>query len=599
MIKNKILMGMGALSLIAGDLMMASESARVLDTVTQQRLESIDPLMNTVLETSQIPGIAIGIVMDGKVILTKGYGVRHLSEGLPVTEHSLFAIGSCTKAFTTFALGQLVDEGMIAWDDPVIKYIPEFRLQDIYATHHLTIKDLVTHRSGLPRHDLVWYNSSVSRLEFLKRLQHLEPTCGIREKFQYNNLMYTVAGLVIERVTGQTWEEIIQTRIFDVIGMNLSNSSVDDSQKSSDYACGHSERDEQIEVIPFRNLSNMGPAGSINSSVSDMVKWIQLQLSEGTLEGKHLINKTTLQEMHVAQMPTPSRFFEEDPYLFSYGLGWLIGLHKGRYTVTHGGGIDGFISSIVLFPQEKIGVVVLTNSDSHALFPKSIAYGIADLLMGMEEDQWLTRTKEKEKQIKSLKEENEDALTEAVAVRPFEDYVGEFENPGYGTVKISLNQDTLIASLNEISYVLNHKCYDHFTMSVNLVKTVKFNCSFNSNASGEIAELQIALESLLPPIVFKRKTPTELFDTEYLKKFVGVFECPVFSIDIALKKGRLTATVPGQPSCELKPEKSNLFSLKELPDCILQFIVGTDGRVSKLQLQQAGQTFSLQIKGKD
>src|SRR5579871_1105072 len=181
-----------------------------IDSVIQQRLEKIDPMINKVLEISQIPGISVGVVVDGKVAFTKGYGVRNFSETAPVTENSLFAIGSCSKAFTTLALGQLVDEGTIAWDDPVIKYIPEFRLHDMHATHHLTIKDLVTHRSGLPRHDFVWYNSKCSRLELLKRLQHLEPTSDIREKFQYNNLMYAVAGLVIERLTSQTWEEFIQ-----------------------------------------------------------------------------------------------------------------------------------------------------------------------------------------------------------------------------------------------------------------------------------------------------------------------------------------------------------------------------------------------------
>jgi len=413
--------------------------------------------------------------------------------------------------------------------------------------------------------------------------------------------MYAVAGLVIERLTGQTWEEFIQNRIFDPISMNLSNFSVNDSQQSNDYASPHSERNEKIEVIPFRNVSNMGPAGSINSSAADMVKWVQLQLLEGTVEDKHLINKATLQEMHIIQMPMPPLPSEETPYMFGYGLGWMTGLYKGHYTVAHGGGIDGFISSVVLFPKEKIGVVVLTNSDSHGLFPQSAAYGIADLFMGIEDDQWLSRAEEKEKQMKALlkKAENEDTLTEGVAVRPFENYVGEFENPGYGAVQVSFDQDALMASHNEISYALKHKCYDHFTVSAKLIETQKFNCSFISNASGEISELQIAIEPQLPPIIFKRKPATELLATDYLKKFAGVFECPVFSMDIALKKGRLTATVSGQPSCELKPEKPNVFSLKELPDCILQFIVGMDGAVSELQLQQVGQTFSLKAKAAD
>jgi hypothetical protein len=315
--------------------------------------------------------------------------------------------------------------------------------------------------------------------------------------------MYAVAGLVIERLTGQTWEEFVQNRIFDPICMNLSNFSVDDSQQSNDYASPHSERNEKTEVIPFRNISNIGPAGSINSSASDMVKWIQLQLSEE----EHLIKKDTLQEMHVVQMAMPSPHSNEAPYLFGYGLGWMTGLYKSHYTITHGGGIDGFISSIVLFPKEKIGIVVLTNSDSHGDFPSRAAYAIADLLMGIEDEEWLSQVEEKEKQMKALlkKAENEDTCTDAVTAHPFESYIGEFENSGYGTVTISLDHDTLIAIHNEIVYDLKHKCYDHFIMSEKIIESQKCNCSFISNASGEITELQIAIEPLLSPIIFKRK----------------------------------------------------------------------------------------------
>ncbi len=600
--KNKFLSVFGALSLVGGGLAVASQPLQVIevsaDSLIQEKLGQIDYLMNKALDTLHIPGAAVGIVVDGKVVFTKGYGLRDQSNQLPVTENTLFAIGSCSKAFTVLALGQLVDEGTIAWDDPVIKYIPEFRLHDIHATHHLTIRDLVAHRSGLPRHDFVWYNSKFPRAEFLNRLPYLELTSGLREKFQYNNLMYAVAGLVIERVTGQVWEEFVQEHIFEPLSMNHSNFSVDHSQKTSDFASPHTEENDQVEIIPFRNLSNIGPAGSINSSVADMAKWVQLQLSEGDLEGKHLINKATLKDMHVVHMPIHSPLFEESPYLFGYGLGWMTGLHKGRYTVTHGGGIDGFISSVVLFPKEKIGVVILTNSDSHGLFPSSAAYGIADLLMGEEDEQWLSRVEEKEKQMKALpkKAKGEDVTTKATVVRSFDNYIGEFEHPGYGTVQISLDKDELIASYNEIPYRLKHTCYDHFTGQAKLVKAQEFNCSFICNALGEIAEFQIAVEPLLPPIVFKRKAATELLNTDYLKKFTGTFECPVFPMDIALKKGHLVATVPGQPAYELKPEKPNLFSLKELSDCSLQFIEEADGTISELQFHQAGQTFSLQIK---
>lgn len=595
MVKNILFVGIGALSMVGANC-VAAEPTQVTDATIQQRLEKIDPLMNRALKTLKIPGMAIGVVVDGKVVFTKGYGIRDFSDPLPVTEDTLFAIGSCSKAFTTFALGQLVDEGTLAWDDPVIKYLPEFRLKDIHATHHLTIRDLVTHRSGLPRHDLAWYNSTFSRKEILDRLPHLEPTCDLREKFQYNNFMYGVAGLVIERVSGRTWEEFVHERIFTPLGMNRSNFSVEISQQADDFAAPHTEKNEKIEVIPFRNISNLGPAGSINSSIEDMMKWVELQLSDG----KQLIQKETLKDMHLVHMPMHSPILEE---AFGYGLGWFTALHEGHYIVAHGGGIDGFISMVTLYPKEKLGVVVLTNSDSHGLFPTMAAYGIADLLLGKEDDLWLSKVEEKEKQMKELMKQSgsiEETISEATLLHSPDQYIGEFEHPGYGSIKIDLNQGVLVASHNDIRYRLSHTGYDHFNLSMeSREESQKIGGSFVSNRSGDISELHISFEAQLAPIIFKRKVSNELIAADYLKNFIGVFECSLFSMEIALKGGHLTATVPGQPSCEMKPEKKNLFSIKELPGCSIQFVMGPDQLASELQLRQAGQTFSLKPKAED
>ena len=590
-----------ALSFLGGNLLAASEPSqetKLVSVVSQEKLNEIDSLMSKALETLRIPGFAVGIVVDGQVAFTKGYGVRNYSDQSPVSENTLFAIGSCSKAFTTFALGQLVDEGSISWDDPVIKHLPEFRLHDIHATHHLTIRDLVTHRSGLPRHDFVWFNSKFPRHEILNRLQYLEPTYDLREKFQYNNLMYAVAGLVIERVSGQSWEEFVGDRIFKPLGMTRSNFAVEQSQKSDDFATPHTEKNEQIEVIPFRELSNIGPAGSINSTAENMARWVQLQLSQGDFQGEHLINAETLKDMHVVHMPVPSQMIA-GMFGFGYGLGWFTGLHKGHYVVAHGGGIDGFISEVLLFPEEKIGVVVLTNSDSHFLFSHTAALEIANLLVGKESDEWLSKLADKEKQMKELVEKAGDTqgpISESIAFRSSEQYIGEFEHPGYGVIRISLDGDELVVSHNEIVYLLKHTCYDHFIGSAKLREAQKFGCFFICNPSGEITEFHVAIEPSLSPIVFKKKASNELLASDYLKKFTGTFECSVFSMEIALKKGRLTATVPGQPSCEMKPEKPNLFSLKELPNCSLQFITESDGIISELQLHQAGQTFTLKAK---
>lgn len=460
--------------------------------------ENLDLFVSKALEKFDIPGASIGIVMNGEVVLAKGYGMRDLAAGLPVTEDTLFAIGSCSKAFTTFVLGQMVDEGKIAWDDLVIKHLPGFRLQDAHATDHMTIRDLLTHRSGLPRHDFVWYNSKIPRGEFLKRLPHLPFSYDLRAKFQYNNLMYVVAGLLIEKVTGLTWEEAVQSRIFAPLGMDNSNFSVDQSQLSNDFAQPYAEEQGAMRLISFQNISNIGPAGSINSSASQMVKWIQLQLSDG----KGLIKNTTLQEMHLIQTPVQAQHAtspDESPYIFGYGLGWLTGWYKGDYTVMHTGGIDGFRSAIVLLPQKKMGIVVLTNSDKHKIFATRAAYAIIDQVMGREEDSWLIQVEEQEKSKALTKQEIEILLPSKL---PLECYAGEFENPGYGTMQLFLDGNDLFAIFNDETYILTYKNNGNFIASMKKKNSNKFECSFND----EVSEFRISFESSVPPIIFKRTT---------------------------------------------------------------------------------------------
>ena len=235
-------------------------------------LIGFDSFVNEAIKAWEVPGLALGIVKDGRIILAQGYGFRDIEGKLPVTPKTLFAIGSCTKAFTTFVMGTLVDEGKLDWDAPVRNYIPEFRMYDRVATELMTPRDLVTHRSGLPRHDLVWYNATISRKKIVDRLPYLVPSETFRSKFQYNNLMFMTAGYLVERVTGQSWEDTVRHRIFEPLGMTGSNFSVKDSQKTADFAKPYADRDDKVVEVPFRDISNAGPAGSINSNVEDMAR---------------------------------------------------------------------------------------------------------------------------------------------------------------------------------------------------------------------------------------------------------------------------------------------------------------------------------------
>ena len=507
----KLIATLSLLSLIGSSFAINSD-APALKTPKMQspidKLEGLDSLIYRALETFQIPGAAVGIIIDGNVVLAKGYGFRDQAKRLPVTEKTLFGIGSCTKSFTTNVLAQLVDEGKINWDDPVIKHIPEFRLKDEYATYHVTIRDLLTHQSGLPRHDLLWYNSSLSRNDLLNRLQYLDLSTDLRGKFQYNNLMYVMTGVLIERVTGQSWEEAIKSRVFNPLGMNSSNLSVLESQKSDDFSLPYQKKFGSLQAIPFKDVSVLGPAGSINSNIVDMMKWIGFQMSEGTIEEKPLLKKETLQEMHTPQV-TFRKFPEETSEMFGYGLGWMVGIHEGSYFVGHPGGVDGFISSTGFLPKEKIGVVVLTNSDSSMVFADNLADAIFDRILGIEnDDDWLAPKEQRNNKVRIVSQENQEKNEQLSlsTARPFSDYIGIFEHPGYGTVRVHTEDDALFASYDTLSIPFFHKCYDHFIGAVHCFLDMDYNCFFVRDQFGDVTELHIPMEPAVEPIVFKRRT---------------------------------------------------------------------------------------------
>ncbi|MGQ9471397.1 MAG: serine hydrolase domain-containing protein [Candidatus Aminicenantales bacterium] len=252
-----------------------------LDPKLTEKLKKCRLFLNAQMKQWEVPGMGVGAVKNGQVILAEGFGYRNLAQKLPVTPNTLFAIGSATKAFTTMGLGLLVEEGKIEWDKPVRQYLPEFKLRDEIATERLTVRDFVCHRSGLPRHEALWYGSSFSRKDIVKRLRYLNFSADIRSTFQYNNLMFLTAGYLIEKLTNSSWEEFTRQRIFEPLGMKSSNFSVTDTQKTDDYALPYVLKDKAVIEVPFRNVDTIGPAGSINSNVIDMLKWVRFHLDKG------------------------------------------------------------------------------------------------------------------------------------------------------------------------------------------------------------------------------------------------------------------------------------------------------------------------------
>lgn len=489
-----------------------------ISTYTNLSVKQIDECVEKALKLFDIPGVAVGIVMDGKIVYAKGFGFCDQKNQLPITDRTLFPIMSCTKAFTAFLIGQLVDEGKLQWDDLVIDYLPEFRLYDD-RTNKITIRDLLANRSGLARHDVLWYNSKIGRNDleedvkrFLSRLEYLEPTYPLQEKFTYNNWMYYVAGLIIEKVTSLTWENAVKERIFSRIGMHDSDCLSENSSQIKAFAQPHGERKEKQVPIHFLDISAVRAAGSIYSNINDMTKWILLQTSEGKFLGKEFLTRNTFKEIQTLQISHDPKINGPE-ITFGYGLGWHIGKYREYEFLDHAGMSDGFISNVAILPTKKIGVVVLTNSSFFLnLFPSAITNEIFDILLGYHDIDWSVNNLEKWKSLKKIQQEKrkeKEAKKNSKSNPSFslEHYVGNYDHPGYGTIKIYLENGQLFANYYRLTIPLNHWEQDIFEASEETEDPVllRKNFSFFLDSSGKIHTLCVSLEPTIPPIGFQKQ----------------------------------------------------------------------------------------------
>jgi len=560
-------------------------------------LDGFDKHVRETLDAWNVPGIAIGVIRDGKIVIAKGYGYRDVEKKLPVTPDTIFAIGSCTKAFTTFAMGTLVDEGKLAWDKPVRTWIPEFKLKDAYASDAITPRDLVTHRSGLPRHDLVWYNNNTwSRRDFVEHLRYLQPNAELREKWQYNNLMFLTAGYLVERVTGMRWEEAVRSRILVPLGMSRTNFAVADSQKSDDYALPYDENDDhEIERIPFRVIDAVGPAGSINSSVNDMLKWAAVHLAEGKVDGKQLIEKATLDDIHSPHMVIDERPERTEISTQSYALGWFVDTYRGRREVEHGGAIDGFIARVTLFPDDNLGIVAFTNSANS--LPTQLTREIADRVLGLTPIDWTGEAFAKMKVAESVQKKAEAKKTSVrkpgtKPSHPLDDYLGEYENPGYGTLTIRKNGDSMSMTYNDITTPLEHWHYDVFNgLKADDPTFEDMKLQFRSDVDGYIASVEAPFEPFVDPIVFRKKPDAKYVDPTWLSKLAGQYDLGTAIVTFSVKGNVLVADVPGQPTYELEPIIGGRFRLKILQGFTVEFHFDEKGQPTEAVFNQPNGVF--------
>jgi CubicO group peptidase (beta-lactamase class C family) len=568
-----------------------------------EKLRGLDDLAAKAMEEWKIPGVALAVVKDGKVIYAKGYGYRDVEKKLPVTPDTLFAIGSITKSFTSLTFGMLNDEGKVEWDKPVHEMLPEFAMSDPVASDHVTPRDLFSHRTGLPRHDLTWYSSDFSRADLLSRVRYLKLSKDLRTTFQYNNLMIMTMGYLEGKITGLGWEGTVRSKIFTPLEMNNSNFAISEMEKSDNRALPYEWRKEAVHLIPYHVIDSIGPAGSINSSVNDMSHYLTFQMGDGTWQGKRLVSESNLREMHTGQTavpdaPPPLSFSELGHH--AYGFGWVVTAYRGHNLVWHNGGIDGFYALLSMLPDDHMGVVVLTNMP-HGDVPDTLAYNVYDRLLGLDQIDWLGRYKERE--AKQKKEEEEAKKTKPSDKKPgthpshpLEEYAGEYENAGYGSIKITQKGEAFEAAINTMKpFALQHYHYDLFEVpedAETVLAGEKFQ--FGLNKQGDVETVSAALEpSIGEDIVFKR---TAKLSVKELEPLAGDYDFGPLTATVALADGKLRLTVPGQPQHELVPKRGLTFDIKGLPGYGVEFKKDASGKVTEAVFNQPNGVFTAKRK---
>jgi len=561
-------------------------------------LSDLDQFVTQGLKDWNVPGLALAVVVDNEVIYENGFGLRDVEDEKPVTPHTLFAIGSSTKAFTTFTLATLVDEGKMDWDTPVRNYIPGFRMYSNVATEELTPRDMVTHRSGLPRHDLMWYNrSGWTRKDYIDRLRYLEPSAELRQKFQYNNLMFLTAGYLAGQLTGGTWEEAVQKRILDPLGMTETNFSVETSQKTSDYALPYKEEDDEIQQMNFRNITTLGPAGSINSNIDEMSHWLMVNINNGKYQGAQILNPTLLKDIQTPHMVTGGSSTRPEISANTYGLGWFINTYRGHQHVSHGGNIDGFTALVTLFPDDGVGIVVLANKNG-ARYPTIVTRHIADRVLGLEPIEWNEEGLKSRKQSKAAqkKAEEKKGISRIKGTKPSHDldnYVGEYDNPGYGKLVVKKDGKQLEFVYNNITTPLEHWHYDVFNgkkVKDDVFKDMKL--IFRSDLNGNIATVEAPFEPSVDNIVFTKQPAQKYFDASFLENYTGKYVLEEDTLSVTLAGNHLKLTIPGQPTYSLLPDLGDQFKLKEYSVVNVTFPKDKSGEIQSMELHQPSGVFT-------
>ncbi len=495
MIEMHVLRGSGVRLVLVLTLLSLCSSSVVAESNQKQ---AIDALVDRARGFWHVPGVAVAIVRDGEWIYLQGHGVRSVKDKKPVTADTLFPIASCTKSFTTTAMAILVDEGKMSWDDSPRKYVPYFHLSDPLADRDVTLRNLVTHRTGLRGHDLLWYRSPWTQEEIIRRVGRLPLDQPFRTTFQYQSTMFTVAGFAVANAAGTSWEEFVRKRLFDPLDMKAARFTTTAAARVEDRASPHRLNEHsEPKLTELYPMEVPEPAGSIQANARDLSQWLRFHLGDGTANGKRLLSARHLQATHTPQImldmdPLDRRMFP-DTNQMSYGMGWVVQDHSGHRLLQHAGAIDGFRCHFALVPEARLGIALLCNLDQTRM-NIALSNGLLELLLGLPHRDWNQVVFEAERKAHAEVEEKERQRLSRRHLhthpsRELAGYIGRYEHPAYGTVRIALQDGSLVWKWNHFKAALTHYQYDTFTLPIEIMGEPRV--VFTLDDRGAVARMKV------------------------------------------------------------------------------------------------------------
>jgi CubicO group peptidase (beta-lactamase class C family) len=576
---------------VALGLLIFPHSARAQEPDVTKKLDGFDAYMAQVLKDWNTPGIGVGIVVNDKLVFAKGYGYRDYEKKLPFTPTTLQPIASNSKLFTAVSAGMLVEEGKLTWDKPIREFVPAIQFYNDELNNNVTLRDMLSHRTGVTRHDLIWFKSPFTRKELFERLKYLEPQEPMRQTFLYNNLMYAGAGYVIELKSGKRWEDFVRERILTPLEMPTTNYTIADMTSHPDHGVPFREKRDSFELykIPYyEDTEGVAPAGAVISNIDELSHWLIALMNDGKYKGKQVLPSAALKATLQPAIGLPNTLGDALGFWEilnpDYGMGRQTASYRGHLITYHGGDLPGFHSQIAFLPNEKIGVIVLVISDHSAPLYNIVSYNVFERMLGMDLTPW------SERQLK-MRLANKKAGTEARAkagadrvpnTKPshaLADYAAEYENPAYGIVKISQKSDALQFDFHEFHFPLSHFHYDRFDTPDD-EQYGKFSVNFRTNPQGDVDNAVMSLDQA--EVVFTRKPET--LDPKLLEKLAGTYLTPSkvkFQVTYTPGTG-LALAFPGGPPAKLIPLKGMQFRTPQFADIVYEFVL-ENGQVKGLK----------------